>query len=58
MGRMKGKRTTRNALNNVAIADEAIGFLGTVASEVRTRAQATETPPVEESNLVSRLLSY
>ena len=51
--RMKGKRTTRNA-----IADEAIGFLGSVASVARTRSQSTETPPVEESNLVSRLLSY
>jgi len=58
MARMKGKRQTRNPPKKFAIADEAIGFLGTVASEVRTRALATETPPVEESNLVSRLLSY
>ena len=58
MGRMKGKRTTRNPPKNVAIADDAIGLLGTVASVVRTRSQSTETPPVEESNLVSRLLSY
>ena len=56
MGRLK--RTPRNAFNKVAITDGEDGFLGTVASEVRTRALATETPPDEESNLMSRLLSY